>query len=114
MGMTSSILATPARATYTVGRRFVMAMVLIVAQVADLVTTQLLIDAGGRERNPIADAFLANGSLEAVKLGLAGVVGTLMLVAPLRRRAEQTVNVVAVTYTLVLATHVTQLALGAG
>ena len=114
MGVTSSILATPARATYTLGGRFVMALSLIVLQVADVVTTQALLAAGAEERNPIANVFLENGSLGPVKIGLAGLVGTLMLIAPLRRRTEQTLWFVAIAYTVVLCLHMAQLGLGLG
>lgn len=107
----AAILATPARLSWSVRNRFVLAMVVIVMNVADVVTTRMLIGAGSREGNPIADHFLRKGSLSVVKIGLAGVVGVLMLVAPLRRRAESFLGFACVVYGTVLAWHLVQLAI---
>lgn len=105
----AAILARPARVSYTLVRRFALAMAVIVMNAADLVTTRALIDAGGSERNPIAGHFLEQGSLVVVKIGLAGVVGVLMLVAPLRRRCESFLWFAFVAYATVLSLHVVQL-----
>jgi hypothetical protein len=95
--------------SYTLARRFSLAMAIIVMNATDVVTTQALIAAGGAERNPIAGHFLEHGSLVVVKLGLAGVIGVLMLVAPLRRRCESFLWFAFLAYATVLSLHVVQL-----
>jgi hypothetical protein len=107
----AAILARPARFEWPLVTRFCLAMAIIVMNVADVVTTRMLIDAGGIERNPVANYFLEQGTLAAVKVGLAGLVGMLMLVAPLRRRVESCLGFACVAYGTVLAVHLLQLAL---
>jgi hypothetical protein len=107
----AAILARPARLSYTLVRRFSLAMAIIVLNAADVVTTRALIDAGGSERNPIAGHFLEQGSLVVVKIGLAGIIGVLKLIAPLRRRAESLLWFAFVAYATVLTLHVVQLAI---
>lgn len=108
------VLAEPARVPLHLTGRFVMAMALIVMNAADLVTTRLLLDVGGRETNPIANHFLERGTLPVVKVGLAGVIGVLLLIAPLRRRAESVLWIVSVAYFAVLCFHLVQLGIRAG
>jgi hypothetical protein len=84
-------------------------MTIIVMNAADVVTTRMLIEAGGQERNPIANHFLERGSLVEVKIALAGLIGVLMLVAPLRRRVESFLGFACAAYGTVLAVHLVQL-----
>jgi hypothetical protein len=107
----AAILARPARLSWTVATRFCLAMALIVMNAADVVTTRMLIEAGGTERNPIAAHFLQQGSLVEVKIALAGLVGVLTLVAPLRRRAETFLAVACAAYGTVLTIHLVQVLL---
>jgi hypothetical protein len=95
--------------SYTLVLRFSLAMAIIVMNAADVVTTRALIDAGGSERNPIAGHFLEQGSLVVVKIGLAGVIGVLMLIAPLRRRCESFVWFAVVAFATVVTLPVGQL-----
>ena len=107
----AALLLRPARLEWTLIHRFVLAMAIIVMNAADVVTTRMLLEAGGRETNPIANHFLEQGTLTDVKIGLAGFVGVLMLVAPLRRRAESFLGFACVAYATVLSFHLLQLAL---
>lgn len=107
----AGIVVTPARLSWTLLSRFVLAMVIIVMNVADVATTQMLIDQGSYEANPIANHFIQQGNLTEVKVGVAGLVGVLMLVAPLRRRAESLLAFACVAYGTVLAWHLVQLAI---
>jgi len=84
-------------------------MAIIVMNAADVVTTRMLVDAGGVERNPIAGHFLEQGSLVVVKIGLAVLVGVLMLIAPLRRRVESFLWFACAAYGTVLSVHLVQL-----
>lgn len=90
--------------------RFAIAMSLIVVNAADIVTTRLLLADGGHEANPLAARLLDAGHLVAVKMTIVGLVGVLLLVAPVRRRVEQTLWIVVVLYSLVLTSHIAQLA----
>jgi hypothetical protein len=89
--------------------RFTVAVSLILLQVADIVTTAHMAAAGGRERNPIAAWLLATDRLVEAKVLLAGFVGVLLLVAPMRRRAHQALWMVVTFYAAVVATHLAQL-----
>lgn len=108
------ILAHPARVPIDLAGRFTIAVCVILLNVADLVTTRMLLDAGGRETNPVALHLLERGMLEVTKIGAAGFVGVLVLVAPLARRCEQALWAVVVVYTAVLTFHLVQLARLAG
>lgn len=105
----AAIPARPARLSWPLITRFSLAMAIIVMNAADVVTTRMLIDAGGQERNPIAGHFLERGSLSTVKIGLAGLIGILMLVAPLRRRVESLLWFAVAAYGTVLTLHIVQL-----
>jgi hypothetical protein len=105
------ILQAPSRVSWTLISRFCLAMAIIVMNAADVVTTRMLLDVGGRETNPIANHFLEQGTLVYVKIGLAGLVGVLMVIAPLRRRVESVLALACCAYGTVLSFHLLQLAL---
>lgn len=104
------ILARPPAHPLDLAGRFALAMALIVVNAADIVTTRLLIADGGHEANPLAARLLDAGHLVSVKMGVVGVVGVLLLIAPVRRRAEQALWAVVIVYSLVLTSHLAQLA----
>lgn len=89
--------------------RFTLAMAIVLLQVADIVTTLHMAAAGGREANPLAAWLLATDRLVEAKLLLAGFVGVLLLVAPMRRRAQQAIWMVVTFYGAVVAIHLAQL-----
>ena len=90
-------------------RRFTLGVMVVVLQVGDLVTTRKLLDVGGQETNPLARFLMASGRFEATKIALAGVVGVLILIAPLRRRTQWVVVGVVVLYSLLLVFHAVEL-----
>lgn len=110
----TALVARPARLQWALIHRFSLAMAIIVMNAADVVTTRKLLDAGGRETNPVANFFLEEGLLAEAKIGLAGLVAVLMLVAPLRRYCESILGLTCVAYGTVLTFHVLQLAFVAG
>lgn len=89
--------------------RFTLAVAILLLQVADLVTTGQMAAAGGREANPLAAWLLAADRLVEAKVLLAGFVGVLLLVAPMRRRVRQAIWMVVTFYATVVAVHVAQL-----
>jgi len=99
---TALVIAGP---DLSLARRYTLAVLVIVLQVGDIVTTRWLLARGGQETNPIAQALIASGRFEAVKISLAGVVGMLILVAPLRHTTRRVILAVVVLYGLLLLFH---------
>lgn len=102
------LLGPPGDAPDLLGR-FALGMAIVVLQAVDIVTTAHMAALGGREANPLAAWLLATDRLVEAKILLAGLVGVLLLVAPLRRRAQQAVWMVVTFYAGVAAVHLAQL-----
>src|SRR6266550_3120031 len=83
--------------------RFALAVLIVVLQVGDVVTTRMLLMQGGEETNPFARFLMTSGSFEPTKVVLAGVVGLLILAAPLRRGTQRVVLAVVALYAVLLA-----------
>ncbi|MER3452704.1 MAG: hypothetical protein C4344_03250, partial [Acidimicrobiia bacterium] len=65
--------------------------------------------AGGIERNPVAAWLAASDRLVEAKILLAGFVGVLLLVAPLRQRVSRALWMVVTFYGAVVAWYLAQL-----
>lgn len=109
-----AILGTPVGRPPDLLGRFVLAVSIVLLQVADIVTTHQMAAAGGREANPLAAWLLATDRFVEVKVLLAGFVGVLLLVAPMRRRVHQALWMVVTFYAAVVVTHLAQLLGAAG
>ena len=84
-------------------------MTLAVLNVADVITTRLLLVRGGIELNPIADRLLGSNLALAVKLGIVVALGAHFARSRPRLSVVCTMWMVVGVYALVVALGATQL-----
>jgi hypothetical protein len=100
----AAVASVPARAGTTLPLA-----VLLVFNIADVVTTHRILGLGGRELNPVAGWLLANGWLVVSKLVLVAVIAVLATLAPARRWIVSSLWLMTAFYGAIIAFHVIQL-----
>ena len=85
--------------------RWLMAAVLVSLNLVDVLLTRAILAAGGSESNPIMQPVIRNAYVPVlIKVGLAGLVGVLLLASPRRSKlADRAVLATVVLYALVIA-----------
>lgn len=92
--------------------RSTLAGLLLVLNVADVLTTRVLLDMGGLEANPLSAWLIEMGMLAPVKVLVVGFIAVAAQACSVRHRFSVAMGVAAFIYTGVVASNLVQIATG--
>ena len=91
--------------------RSMLVVMILLLNVADVITTQMSLARGGVELNPVSGWLIQNGMLPHVKVAVAAFIVVGAIAATNRRRVSTLLAPVVALYVIVVATNGIQLAL---
>lgn len=91
--------------------RSVLVVSLIFLNVADVLTTQMVLARGGSELNPVSSWLIAQGLLPSVKLAVAAFIAVAVAAVPGVRKVSSVLAPVVAAYAAVVFSNTAQLIL---